>query len=689
MITKNIPAQRSLFLVVLFLAGLLVYANSIPGKFVWDDKNLIVNNPDIKEINPDNVKTIFTKDLVYFVERSNFYRPLQSITYMLDHFLWGEDSRGFHLANVLIHIMNGMIMFFIISFLFKDDIIAFLGAFLFTVHPVNTSAVSYIAGRADLLGLMFLLISFFFILKFRHSGSMASANIALFSFIMSLLSKEVCVIFPLFLYTVIFREDEDNKPRNNLLLSLFAFISAIYIVLKLTVLKFAPLTQQAVNTPSLFRRILALPHLVLTYLRLILFPYDLRMDRDFNIPAGIADTTVIFSVIVSAFMVFALWKTAWKNRVFKTGVAYFFIMLLPSLNVIVPLNAPISEHWLYIPFLGISIIFGYFISLALKKYQDMRRFIYGAIAVAFICYSGTAVYINRYWRNEELLFSYIARYKDINPRAYYNLGQQYLESGRYKDAIHEFTKAIKRKPDYFEAVLYTAVAYGKSGDLETAYDYFGKAVKIDKSSTIPYVVFGQLLIEEKQYDDAVKVFKTAIHLNDGDMSLYNSLAIALAEKKLFREAKDAWEKALEIEPSSAEIRENLRKLREEVLTGYMSKISKYAQEGNYPAAIEESNKALEIDNANVTLLNNLGVLYGMVGNDEKAVKTFKEVLKIAPEEAGVYKNIGIICSKYPEKYGDAIRYFRKYFEFPSSGPEKDAVMKKIEEMEKAIGNDRD
>jgi len=673
---------------ILFLVGLAVYANSIPNSFVWDDNNLIVNNPDIKEITPGNIKKIFTNDLVYFVERSNFYRPLQSISYMLDYRIWGDTPGGYRSTNILFHTINGILIFIILSTLLRNNLASFFGALFFIIHPVNTSAVSYIAGRADILGLMFILFSWLFVLKFKDSKTFLNAFLALFAFILALLSKEVCVIFPIFVFVFLFgTQDWKISGKDKRFLLVFNMTGLLYLISRLTILKFAPLATQAVNIPSLYRRLLTVPSLVLSYVRFILLPYDLRMDRDFPIHTHIFQPAVILSV-VGLIIIFLLFRKAIKReKILMLGIAWFFLLLLPSLNVIVPLNAPISEHWLYIAFPGVSMVIGYGISELLGKYT-FKKLIYTGIIAIFALYASVTVYINTHWKNEESLFKYISKYKNINLRAYYNLGRNYMESAKYEEAIGEFKKALKENPEHYQALLQMALAHANIKDFDSAFTYFKKAVKIEPKRSITSLLFAQELNDLGKYDGAIKLYKSEINRNPKNAALYNGLGIAYANKELYDKAEEAWEKGLALQPNSEEIKKNLGKLYQ--LTGkaalarHIENVNKYASKGNYELAIEECKKGLEIDSENLTLHNNLGVLYGLLGQNEDAVEEFKIVISLDPRETGAYKNIAIIYSNDPKKYKEAIDYFREYLKSQPPAEERDLIEKSIEDLEKKL-----
>ncbi|MGB2600179.1 MAG: hypothetical protein WBC99_07025 [Candidatus Omnitrophota bacterium] len=131
---------------LLVLVTIGVYANSLGGDFVYDDKAMIVAYDLVKDIG--NIPKAFTSATTLY-GNVNYYRPVQTVSYMADYFLWGKEPLGFHLTNVIFHVACVLLVYVFINLLFKNRILGLVTALLFSVHPAHTGVVSYIAGRAD------------------------------------------------------------------------------------------------------------------------------------------------------------------------------------------------------------------------------------------------------------------------------------------------------------------------------------------------------------------------------------------------------------------------------------------------------------------------------------------------------------------------------------------------------------
>ena len=160
----------ALFAILIIAASFSAYFNSLRNEFVWDDKVLIAENERVQDWRylGENLRTHLYHGTG---EASNFYRPVLKLSFMLDYAIWKEDVFGWHLTNIVLHAVNAALVFLIFGLVFADRIASFIAGMLFAVHPVFTSAVTYISGRGDPLALFFMMLAFLFFIKSRCAAS--------------------------------------------------------------------------------------------------------------------------------------------------------------------------------------------------------------------------------------------------------------------------------------------------------------------------------------------------------------------------------------------------------------------------------------------------------------------------------------------------------------------------------------
>jgi dolichyl-phosphate-mannose--protein O-mannosyl transferase len=205
-LTGYILSLDSKKLVFICIALILIsYINSLGAYFIWDDYSLIVTDPAVRNWNINNLLSPAHKD-----DSSNlfktplYFRALQILSYALDFKIWRLNPFGYHLTNLILHILSALLLFLLLLFLFKDRTVAFLGAALFAINPIFTSSVTYISGRADILTLLFINAMLLFFIKGIKENrlNLLYHTASLLCFICVLLSKEAGLIGLIFLFMI-------------------------------------------------------------------------------------------------------------------------------------------------------------------------------------------------------------------------------------------------------------------------------------------------------------------------------------------------------------------------------------------------------------------------------------------------------------------------------------------------------
>ena len=145
-----------IYILLLLFVTIGIYSNSLQNSFVYDDDGTIVSNNFVK--NWGNVPKIFTQD--YFsLSNEATYRPMVTLSYFLDYSFWQLNPFGYHLTNLLFHIVNTILIYFLLSLILKSRTIPLFTALLFATHPIQTEAVAAISFREDLMTMCFFLLS--------------------------------------------------------------------------------------------------------------------------------------------------------------------------------------------------------------------------------------------------------------------------------------------------------------------------------------------------------------------------------------------------------------------------------------------------------------------------------------------------------------------------------------------------
>ncbi len=550
--------------------GFAVYANSLGGKFIWDDQYLITENRSIKN---HSVAGLFTSNLFQDTDKgANFYRPAQALTYMADYSFWKLRPFGYHLTNILLHILTAFAVFWFISVIFKDRLLSMLTAALFVVHPVHTEAVSYISGRADPLAALFILLAFGFYIREAEVIHSSRAPLRVpylltpLFYIAALLSRESSLIFPilLLLYHFTFRK---KIPVKNFIAVLV--VSTLYILLRALMLKST--TAHVLAIPSLAHRIPGFFAAITNYTRILFLPFNLHMEYG-AIVFKFSDPRVVLGIAILAFSTICAIFNRNKNRLAFFGIFWMILTILPQSNLY-PINAYMAEHWLYLPSVGFFLVVAGASNLVISNqvskvkltnltWLDITRLAITASGIlALIAFwSILTIRQNTYWREPISFYERTLKYSPNSPRVLNNLGNEYYASGNLEKALVLYKKTIGVDPKHVEA-------YGNIGN-----------------------IYNDL----RQYDDAIVYCKKAIEADPAYAKGYNNLGNAYNNTGRKKEAIAEYEKTISLAPYYAD--------------GYYNMAIAYSDIGQRDKAIELYKKALSLDPFNVDAYNNLNNL---------------------------------------------------------------------------------
>jgi tetratricopeptide (TPR) repeat protein len=443
------------------------------------------------------------------------------------------------------------------------EFIGFFAAAIFLTHPVQTEAINYIFQRVTILAGFFYLASLCLYAKAKLSlreGGRINKSYYFASLILAFIgmfTKENVVTLPLMilLYDFYFFRKEEN-------------IRWKYALPFLLLLPLVPLTV-AVAKPVIFsdvERLLNNPlassshylltqfNVLVTYLRLFLFPAGLNLDYDYPVAQAFLGIPTLASFSILLLLIIMGILTFPRHRLMSFGIFWFFLTLLPESSII-PITDPIFEHRLYLPLVGCS-IFGTVLVCYLLRNKKLKIAI--AILSVIVLFCSVFTYKrNQVWKNEIVLWSDAVNKSPKKVRPYNNRGLAYFDQGEYDKAIIDFTQAIGLNGDYADGYYNRGLVYQKKGEYGKAVFDYTKSIIINPRYLKAYINRGQVYSANKEHEKAIFDFKRAIEIAPLDTKAYFNLAylyLTLGNKK---EAMAFYKKILEIDPNDATVYYNL------------------------------------------------------------------------------------------------------------------------------------
>lgn len=499
------------------LTSCAAYANSFFSGFVWDDKVLVVQKQAFFSDHANAIRILISPDAPLGVI-TPYYRPLNTLSYMLDHYLWGLNPFWYHLENVLLHALVSTLFYLLLIKVFEDGKLAFFSALLFALHPVNTESVSWVAARNVLFCGVFSIASLFFLAK----GGVRGAVFSFLAYFFALLSKEQAIVLPFFLLSFgLFQAEGKFKIRKTVLAAYFA-VTAVYFAIRRLVLGAFVAKHGLSFSLSRFKLIAAV---CFEHFRLMLFPYRLNAFYSQKMIFFSSFKGVIVAICLLLLLYFSLNKKSASPV--RAGAQWILWGLLPVSNIVKIPSAPVAERYQYMIIFGFVLIIGYFLAWLQKK----RALAGAAVVSAFmIAYGVQTFQRNLVWQNDTALYSSMVRSDPGNMLARVNLGVDYENEGRIDEAIQEFRTVLGIDPGHIAARVNLGMAYIRKGRVPDAIMELRTAVRLGPSIPQTHIALGIAYVKDGLLGDAAGQFKTVLNLSPG-----NTLAseyLASIEKRL-------------------------------------------------------------------------------------------------------------------------------------------------------------
>ena len=388
-------------IIIILCIGSIIYSNSYLCSFHLDDFSSIVNNHYIRHLNLVNIWCFLPR------------RFLLYLSLALNYHFNGLNVVGYHQFNLAVHLISAILVWWLVLLTFstpfmKDqeisrhaNILALLSGLVFTVHPVQTEAVTYIVQRTAAMAAMFYLLTLCLYVKSRledknqtvyYAGSLLSAVLAMFS-------KETAITLPLMLGLYEFSFLKTEKGINGRYLFPFIFTLLIIPLTMLVTETGAERVKYLYHEPriSAVHYLLTQFRVMVTYIRLVFLPAHQNLDYDYPVFKSIFQTPVLISFLFLAAVLYWAKSLFAKYRLVSFGIFWFFLGLMPESSIL-PIHDVIFEHRLYLPMAGYSIFLvagGYYL-LGRNYFKPMV-----VASIVLIAWYGHLTYErNKIWRDE-------------------------------------------------------------------------------------------------------------------------------------------------------------------------------------------------------------------------------------------------------------------------------------------------
>lgn len=499
------------------------YLNALDNPFVYDDHDTVIGNRSLADLS--NIRFI----LLYTP-----FRPLVNASYAFDRWLWGYQSSGYHVTNLVLHLAVVILLYAWLRRLI-DDLgtgldprgTAFVGAACFAVHPLQTEAVGYVSGRSELLCALFFVAALLLARSAIRSGRTIETVLAICLGILAVASKETAVVLPLvFLsYDWLLRPGPDEPRRARLwlvglpLLVLVA-VGAVFRLSRLSVAAsgFWPAVLNGETQAIVIWR----------YLRLLVWPFGQSIMHSVYRVTTIGDPLALIAMTALAALVVLALRIRRTYPLISFGVIWFLAVLAPSSSVI-PLREGMAEHRVYLASAGFFITIAG-ILLAWQPWASMsqqsRRV---AVALVLVVLSVLTIRRNQVWSDPVRLWTEATLHAEGMWEPRYALADSLREQGACDAAIAEYERVVAMRPAHRDAHTNLGICLAQTGQLAAAEREFRQTLILDPNFARGYTNLAALALVAGDNQRARDFYLQAITV-DPDNVLARMQLASLYEK---------------------------------------------------------------------------------------------------------------------------------------------------------------
>jgi len=602
--------------VFIFILTFIVYSPALKNDFVnWDDDIYVYENADNLSLNFQSLSWMLTSF------HAGNWHPFTWLSHAIDYFFWGLDPLGHHLASIILHGLNGLLVFFLtISLTVKAKevngilsshktkplistqslIVAGVTALLFGFHPMQVESVAWISQRKNLLCSFFFMLS---ILSYLLYTSLVLKKhqwiwfiVSLFMFVFALMSKPMAVTLPVILLLLdiyplkrLSLHHANGRKQLSALMEKIPFFSLSIASSIITIM--AQHSGGAIRSIEYFQlntRLLNALRSLVFYLEKIIVPVKMVPFYLFPVNINLLNLPYLVSaLLVLVITCFCFWMVRRGNHLFFIVWSYYIITLIPVLGIIQVGDQAAADRYMYLPSLSIFLLIGIgtawgWRKISLSRFKtELRVLIFVCVCTATCLLSYLTINQIKIWKDSIILWSYVIPFfPDRAQSAHFNLAHAYNEKGMLDKALAEYKRSLVLDPNNAKAHTNLGVLYAKKGLLSEAISEYKQALDLDPILALAHANLGIIYAQQGKYNSAIAHYKQALTINPGYSNAHNYLGLVYFQQEKYKEATSSYKQAIILNPNYAEAHNNLSVV--------------YYYTGNYQSAIRHCDRAVAL-----------------------------------------------------------------------------------------------
>lgn len=585
-------------LAILVVATLVVYEPVRRAGFVWDDDVLLTGNRHVQ-----SAAGLWT---IWFGMESPDYFPMTSTLLWLQWRLWGAEPLGYHVVNVLFHLLSSVLWWRLLERLRIPG--AWLAAAIFALHPVNVESVAWISEHKNTVAMVFLVLTLLAYVQFEDTGRQRWYWAAFGGFLLALLSKTAAAPLPVVLLGLAAWRRGKIERRDLWRTAPFFAAAALLAVVTLWFHHHKAIAGVAIRTDGFGARLAGAGWAFWFYLYKTVWPANLVFVYPRWVVDGASVLSYVPGVLAAAGFGACWWKRAQRGRAWLFALGFFVAMLTPVLGFLTisfMRYSYVADRWQYFAIMGPIALFA---AGASRFKLPMLVRIGGAAALLVTLGSLT-------WR----------------------------QSGMYHDLQTLWETTLRRNPNCAVAHNDLGHLLAQQGRTDEAIVHLENALALEPEDELTHYNLGYVLLQKDRVDEAVGHFEKCVALDRSSVEAHFQLGNARLRQGRADEALACFRKTVELGPEFAEGRFRLGDL--------------LLQQGRVDEAVEQLRAALRVQPAYFDACTSLGIALFQSGRPEEALENFRRAVELQPAMAEAQINLGKALLQVG-RAGEAVPFFR-------------------------------
>ena len=553
---------------LLLTATLVVYIPVIQhGGFIWDDDAYVTDNPVLNR--PGGFRALW-----FYPDATPQYYPLVFTSFWVEYHLWGLSSMGYHVTNVLLHVLVAWILWRVLEKLGVKG--GYLAALIFALHPVHVESVAWVTERKNVLSGVFYMAALWSYLRCRAGGIGQAGGeyrwryyvISLLFFVCALLSKTVTASLPAAVVLLMWwkrgrlgRDDWKDIVR----------LAPMFVLGVGMGLMTAWLEKHQVGAEgqdwslTLVERFLVAGRALWFYAGKLIWPVSLSFVYTRWQVSQAVWWQYIYPALAAA-VVWLLWML--RRRIglgWLVGVFYFVGTLFPALgflNVYPHRFSFVADHFQYLASLGLLVPACWLLWLMLERWRSWRRWLVVGLLCVMLSCLGVATWSQGWvYQGMESLWTDTLRKNPDSFLAHDNLGNLLLSEGRIDEAMYHYNQVLRIYPDSAEAWNNLSVVMAGRGETQKQIEYCAKALAIRPDYVDALFNMGNVMLNSDRLVEAEEYYRHALRFSPKFVLAQNNLGLALMRQGKTAEAEVAMQEALRADPNNTDMKRSLEIIR--------------------------------------------------------------------------------------------------------------------------------